>query len=241
MMPIADDLIRSRAGAWRRSMRRPTVAHPQRRPRSSSSASALPWSDRQLRAQLVDRPQRSRGRSTVSRVRWTGSPTATRRPRSRRPTPRTRSAPWRAPSSCSATTRSSASGLPPARPRRNRVREQRGETIAATITRFENRSIRRSPRCAAPRQRLEGAASTAQRRRRCGLRRGAHRRGARRRRVGNVTSAAASIEELAGSIGEIAAQAAKSTEVASRAVEGSAAHRAHHVGISATRPPASAR
>jgi methyl-accepting chemotaxis protein len=100
----------------------------------------------------------------------------------------------------------------------NRERENRGEVIAATITRFEMSVDQALSRVREAAERLEntsnelnGAADTVS----------AEARTAERRvgtASGNVTSAASSVEELAASIGEIAGQAHRSTDVASRAV-----------------------
>jgi methyl-accepting chemotaxis protein len=100
----------------------------------------------------------------------------------------------------------------------NRERENRGEVIAATITRFEMSVDQALSRVREAAERLEntstelnGAADTVS----------AEARTAESRvgtASGNVTSAASSVEELAASIGEIAGQAHRSTEVASRAV-----------------------
>jgi methyl-accepting chemotaxis protein len=100
----------------------------------------------------------------------------------------------------------------------NRDRENRGEVIAATITRFEFSVDQALARVREAAERLEntsnelnGAADTVS----------SEARTAERRvgtASGNVTSAASSVEELAASIGEIAGQAHRSTEVASRAV-----------------------
>jgi len=100
----------------------------------------------------------------------------------------------------------------------NRARENRGETIAATITRFEMSVDQALSRVREAAERLEttsadlnGAADTVS----------AEARTAEERvgiASGNVTTAAASVEELATSIGEIAGQAHRSTDVAARAV-----------------------
>ena len=100
----------------------------------------------------------------------------------------------------------------------NRERENRGEVIAATITRFEMSVDQALARVREAAERLEttstelnGAADTVS----------AEARTAEERvgiASGNVTTAAGSVEELAASIGEIAGQAHRSTEVASRAV-----------------------
>lgn len=100
----------------------------------------------------------------------------------------------------------------------NRTREQRSERIAATIARFERSIEEALAKLRAAAQRLESSSAklnqaadavTAEAQ-------------AAENRVGaasqNVTSAAGSVEELASSIGEIAGRAAKSTEVANRAV-----------------------
>jgi methyl-accepting chemotaxis protein len=101
----------------------------------------------------------------------------------------------------------------------NREREQRGETIAATITRFEMSVDQALAKVREAAGRLEitstqlnGAADSVS----------AEARTAEARvgtAAGNVTAAASSVEELAASIGEIAGQANRSTEVAARAVE----------------------
>jgi methyl-accepting chemotaxis protein len=100
----------------------------------------------------------------------------------------------------------------------NRAREQRGEAIAATITRFETSvdQVLAKVREAAQRlditsTQLNGAADQVS----------AEARTAEERvgiASGNVTTAAASVEELAASISGIAEQATRSTEVAGRAV-----------------------
>ncbi|MGB2710429.1 MAG: HAMP domain-containing methyl-accepting chemotaxis protein, partial [Conexibacter sp.] len=101
----------------------------------------------------------------------------------------------------------------------NRRREERGEAIAATITRFEMSVDQALAKLREASQRLEitstqlnGAADQVS----------AEARTAEERMgiaSGNVTTAAGSVEELAASIGEIAEQATRSTEVASRAVK----------------------
>lgn len=100
----------------------------------------------------------------------------------------------------------------------NSERERRSETIASTIGRFE-RSIDQAlaklrgaaHRLESTSAKLNGAADAV-----------SAEAIAAENRVGaasqNVTAAASSVEELAASIGEIAGQAAKSTEVATRAV-----------------------
>ena len=100
----------------------------------------------------------------------------------------------------------------------NRERENRGEVIAATITRFEMSVDQALSRVREAAERLEttstqlnGAADTVSTEARTAERRVGT-------ASGNVTSAASSVEELAASIGEIAGQAHRSTEVASRAV-----------------------
>jgi methyl-accepting chemotaxis protein len=99
-----------------------------------------------------------------------------------------------------------------------RERERRAETIAETVTHFENTVDQALAKVRGAAQRLE-TASTA-------LNGAADAVSAQassaEQRVGaasmNVASAASSAEELATSIGEIASQASNSTEVASRAV-----------------------
>jgi len=99
-----------------------------------------------------------------------------------------------------------------------REREQRAETIAATIARFEDTIDQALAKVRGAAERLETASSA--------LNSAADSVSAQataaEERVGaassNVASAAGSAEELAASIGEIATQAATSTDVASRAV-----------------------
>jgi len=101
----------------------------------------------------------------------------------------------------------------------NQQREQRGEVIAATITRFEmsvDKVLGKVREAAASLEvtstQLNSAADEVS----------AEARTAEQRvgiASGNVTAAAGSIEELASSIGGIAEQATRSTEVASRAVK----------------------
>ena len=105
----------------------------------------------------------------------------------------------------------------------NRAREQRSETIALTIVRFEQSVDQALAKVRGAAHRLEttsaklnGAADAVS----AEALTAENRVGAASQ---NVTAAAGSVEELASSIGEIANQAAKSTEVASRAV--SEAHR----------------
>jgi methyl-accepting chemotaxis protein len=100
----------------------------------------------------------------------------------------------------------------------NRTREERSETIAATIARFEGSVDQALAKLRGAAERLEtasealnGAADAVS----------AEARTAEERVAAaseNVSTAAASAEELTGSIGAIAEQAAKSTEVAHRAV-----------------------
>jgi methyl-accepting chemotaxis protein len=100
----------------------------------------------------------------------------------------------------------------------NRARERRGEAIAATIVRFEGSVDQALAKLRGAAERLEtasaalnGAADAVS----------AEARVAEERVAAasdNVSAAAASAEELTGSIGAIAAQASKSTEVADRAV-----------------------
>jgi methyl-accepting chemotaxis protein len=99
-----------------------------------------------------------------------------------------------------------------------RERERRAETIAATVTRFEDTVDQALAKVRGAAERLETASSA--------LNSAADsvstQAASAEERVGaasmNVASAASSAEELATSIGEIAGQAATSTEVASRAV-----------------------
>jgi methyl-accepting chemotaxis protein len=101
----------------------------------------------------------------------------------------------------------------------NRQREQRGETIAATITRFEMSVEQALTKLREASQRLEITSTQ--------LNSSADQVSAEARTAeermgiasGNVTTAAGSVEELAASIGEIAEQATRSTEVAGRAVK----------------------
>ncbi len=98
------------------------------------------------------------------------------------------------------------------------AREQRSETIAATIVRFEQSVDQALTKVRGAALRLETTSTT--------LNSAADAVSAEaltaENRVGaaseNVTTAAGSVEELASSIGEIANQAHKSTEVATRAV-----------------------
>ena len=101
----------------------------------------------------------------------------------------------------------------------NRERENRGEAIAVTITRFEMSVDQALAQVREAAERLEitstqlnGAADSVS----------AEARTAEERvgiASGNVTAAASSVEELAASIGEISGQAHRSTEVAARAVK----------------------
>ena len=100
----------------------------------------------------------------------------------------------------------------------SRAREERSETVGAMILRFEQAVDRALGKLRGAAQHLEGAATTLN---------GAAdavstEAGAAEQRVGvasqHVSSAAASAEELTGSIAAVAAQAATSTEVAGRAV-----------------------
>jgi methyl-accepting chemotaxis protein len=101
----------------------------------------------------------------------------------------------------------------------NRAREDRGEAIAATITRFEMSVDQALGKVRETAQRLETASTQ--------LNGAADQVSAQARtaedRVGiassNVTSAASSVEELAASIAGIAQQANRSSEVAGRAVD----------------------
>ena len=101
----------------------------------------------------------------------------------------------------------------------NRDRENRGEVIAHTITRFEMSVDQALSKVREAAERLEITATQ--------LNSAADSVSAEARTAeervevasGNVTAAASSVEELAASIGEIAGQANRSTEVASRAVK----------------------
>ena len=101
----------------------------------------------------------------------------------------------------------------------NREREERGETIAATITRFEMNVDQALAKVREAAMRLEVTSTQ--------LNSAADEVSTEARTAeervgvasGNVTSAAGSVEELAASIGEIAGQANRSTEVAARAVK----------------------
>src|SRR5437660_1794965 len=100
----------------------------------------------------------------------------------------------------------------------NRERENRGEVISVTISRFETSVDQALGKLREAAQRLEitstqlnGAADTVS----------AEARTAEERvgvAAGNVTTAAGAVEELAASISEIAGQARRSTDVAARAV-----------------------
>jgi methyl-accepting chemotaxis protein len=100
----------------------------------------------------------------------------------------------------------------------SRAREQRGDTIAMTITHFNNSVGNTLAKLRAASTKLELSSGD--------LNKSADTMSAEalaaERRVAaasdNVTNAAGSVEELAASIGEIATQAAKSTDVAGRAV-----------------------
>jgi methyl-accepting chemotaxis protein len=119
----------------------------------------------------------------------------------------------------------------------NREREQRGERIAATITRFEMSVDKALAKVREASHRLEvtstqlnsAADEVSAEARTAGERVGVA--------SGNVTAAAGSVEELAASIGEIAEQATRSTEVASRAVKDArrTVHAMSELGSAATR------
>jgi methyl-accepting chemotaxis protein len=119
----------------------------------------------------------------------------------------------------------------------NREREQRGEKIAATITRFEMSVDKALAKVREASHRLEvtstqlnsAADEVSAEARTAGERVGVA--------SGNVTAAAGSVEELAASIGEIAEQATRSTEVASRAVKDArrTVHAMSELGSAATR------
>jgi methyl-accepting chemotaxis protein len=100
----------------------------------------------------------------------------------------------------------------------HRERENRGEAIAATITRFEFSVDQALAKVREAAQRLE---ITSTQLNSAADQVSAEARTAEERvgvAAGNVTSAAGAVEELAASIGEIAGQANRSTEVSSRAV-----------------------
>jgi methyl-accepting chemotaxis protein len=109
-------------------------------------------------------------------------------------------------------------GLSEARDQTNRMREERSEVIATTISSFERSIEAALAKLRGASQRLEVAASA--------LHGAADAVSGEARKVEesvgatsqNVTAAAGSAEELAASIGEIATQADKSTDVARRAV-----------------------
>ena len=119
----------------------------------------------------------------------------------------------------------------------NRAREMRSETIANTITRFEQSVDAALAKVRGAAGRLESTSSQ--------LNSAADAVSAEARMAeervgdasGNVTAAASSVEELAASIAEIASQATKSTEVASRAVSeaGRTARTMTELGSAATR------
>jgi methyl-accepting chemotaxis protein len=119
----------------------------------------------------------------------------------------------------------------------NHEREQRGENIAATITRFEMSVDKVLAKVREASQRLEVTATQ--------LNSAADEVSAEARTAeqrvgvasGNVTAAAGSVEELAASIGEIAEQATRSTEVAARAVKDArrTVHTMSELGNAATR------
>jgi methyl-accepting chemotaxis protein len=119
----------------------------------------------------------------------------------------------------------------------NHEREQRGENIAATITRFEMSVDKVLAKVREASQRLEVTATQ--------LNSAADEVSAEARTAeqrvgvasGNVTAAAGSVEELAASIGEIAEQATRSTEVAARAVKDArrTVHTMSELGSAATR------
>jgi methyl-accepting chemotaxis protein len=100
----------------------------------------------------------------------------------------------------------------------NRARERRSEAIGTTIARFEQSVAEALAKVRGAADRLEGAASALNG---AADAVSAETRAAEERVAAaseNVGAAAASAEELSGSIGAIAQQAAKSTEVAHRAV-----------------------
>src|SRR5262249_48279393 len=101
----------------------------------------------------------------------------------------------------------------------NRDRENRGEAIAATITRFEMSVDQALAKVREAAERLE---ITSTQLNSAADQVSSEARAAEERvgvASGNVTAAAGSVEELAASIGEIAGQAHRSSEVAGRGVE----------------------
>jgi methyl-accepting chemotaxis protein len=108
--------------------------------------------------------------------------------------------------------------LTAAQSEQSRAREERGETIAATIAEFERSvdDVLAKVRDAA--ERLEIASGNLNSAADAVSGEAQHAENRVRAASSNVTAAASSVEELAASIGEISSQAHKSTEVASRAV-----------------------
>src|SRR5450759_3414522 len=100
----------------------------------------------------------------------------------------------------------------------NRTREERSETIAATIGQFKNSVENALGKLRSAAMQLE-TSSTNLNKTADTVSAEAHTAEQRVTAASeNVTAAASSVEELAASIGEIASQAAKSTDVAGRAV-----------------------
>lgn len=100
----------------------------------------------------------------------------------------------------------------------NQAREQRSETISATIASFERSVDEMLAKLRGAAQRLEGASSQLNSAADAVSGEARHAEDRVRAASANVTAAASSVEELAASIGEISSQAHKSTDVASRAV-----------------------
>ena len=109
--------------------------------------------------------------------------------------------------------------LAAAQSEQSRAREERSETIAATIAGFERSVDEMLAKVRGAAERLEIASGNLNSA--ADAVSGEARQAESRVRAAssNVTAAASSVEELAASIGEISSQAHKSTEVASRAVE----------------------
>jgi methyl-accepting chemotaxis protein len=101
----------------------------------------------------------------------------------------------------------------------SRAREQRAETISATITEFERSVDEVLAKVRNAAERLEISAGNLNNAADSVSGEAQHAENRVRAASSNVTAAASSVEELAASIGEISSQAHKSTEVASRAVE----------------------
>jgi methyl-accepting chemotaxis protein len=100
----------------------------------------------------------------------------------------------------------------------SRTREQRSESIAATIAGFERSVDEMLAKVRDAAQRLEGASGNLNNAADAVSGEAQQAESRVRAASGNVAAAASSVEELAASIGEISSQAHKSTDVASRAV-----------------------